>query len=46
VAKYLGILFGIALSSDGDPSARVMACHALCACKRLDFTIFEDTDKA
>ncbi|CBF82466.1 hypothetical protein AN9141.2 [Aspergillus nidulans FGSC A4] len=32
VAKYLGILFGIALSSDGDPSARVMACHALCAC--------------
>ncbi|KAL4994720.1 hypothetical protein BDV10DRAFT_145540 [Aspergillus recurvatus] len=32
VTKNLGILFGIALSSDGDPSARVMACHALCAC--------------
>ncbi|KAL4975955.1 hypothetical protein BDW66DRAFT_61620 [Aspergillus desertorum] len=32
MTKNLGILFGIALSSDGDPSARVMACHALCAC--------------
>ncbi|KAL4917136.1 hypothetical protein BDW62DRAFT_90614 [Aspergillus aurantiobrunneus] len=32
VAKNLGILFGIALSSDGDPSTRIMACHALCAC--------------
>ncbi|KAL4801977.1 hypothetical protein BDV18DRAFT_68775 [Aspergillus unguis] len=32
VSKELGILFGIALSSDGDPSARIMACHALCAC--------------
>ncbi|KAL2841697.1 hypothetical protein BJY01DRAFT_7795 [Aspergillus pseudoustus] len=32
ITHNLGILFGIALSSDGDPSARVMACHALCAC--------------
>ncbi|BCS23376.1 Zn(II)2Cys6 transcription factor [Aspergillus puulaauensis] len=32
VTKNLGIIFGIALSSDGDPSTRVMACHALCAC--------------
>ncbi|KAL2812154.1 hypothetical protein BJX63DRAFT_259922 [Aspergillus granulosus] len=32
VTQNLGIIFGIALSSDGDPSARVMACHALCAC--------------
>ncbi|KAL4930485.1 Zn(II)2Cys6 transcription factor [Aspergillus undulatus] len=31
VTKNLGILFGIALSSDGDPAARIMACHALCA---------------
>ncbi|KAL4878294.1 hypothetical protein BJY04DRAFT_229850 [Aspergillus karnatakaensis] len=30
--KNLGIVFGIALSSDGDASARIMACHALCAC--------------
>lgn len=27
------MLFGVALSSDGDPFARTMACHALCACK-------------
>ncbi|KAL2864953.1 uncharacterized protein BJX67DRAFT_197623 [Aspergillus lucknowensis] len=32
VAQNLGIIFGIALSSDGDASARVMACHALSAC--------------
>ncbi|KAL2824803.1 hypothetical protein BDW59DRAFT_83021 [Aspergillus cavernicola] len=32
VMKNLGVLFGIALSSDGDPAARIMACHALCAC--------------
>ncbi|KAL4742999.1 hypothetical protein BDV11DRAFT_141398 [Aspergillus similis] len=32
VTKNLGTLFGIALSSDGDPSARVVACHAICAC--------------
>ncbi|KAL4869706.1 hypothetical protein BDV12DRAFT_74996 [Aspergillus spectabilis] len=32
VTKNLGIVFGIALSSDGDASARIMACHALCAC--------------
>ncbi|KAL4949015.1 hypothetical protein BDW69DRAFT_83036 [Aspergillus filifer] len=31
VTKNLSILFGIALSSDGDPSARIMACHALFA---------------
>ncbi|KKK18651.1 hypothetical protein AOCH_004128 [Aspergillus ochraceoroseus] len=30
--KSLDIIFGIALSSDDDPSARIMACHALCAC--------------
>lgn len=35
MTKNLGIIFGIALSSDGDPSTRVMACHALCACKGL-----------
>lgn len=35
MTKNLGILFGIALSSDGDPSTRVMACYALCACKGL-----------
>ncbi|KAL4783431.1 hypothetical protein BJX76DRAFT_348582 [Aspergillus varians] len=32
VTKNLDILFGIALSSEADPSARIMACHALCAC--------------
>ncbi|XHG09024.1 hypothetical protein AWENTII_012105 [Aspergillus wentii] len=32
VMENLGILFGIALSTDDDPSARIMACHALCAC--------------
>lgn len=35
MTKNLGILFSIALSSDGDPSTRVMACYALCACKGL-----------
>lgn len=35
MTKNLGTIFGIALSSDGDPSTRVMACHALCACKGL-----------
>ncbi|KAL2798599.1 hypothetical protein BJX66DRAFT_35747 [Aspergillus keveii] len=32
ITQNLSTLFGIALSSDGDPSARVMACHALSAC--------------
>ncbi|KAL5334865.1 hypothetical protein BJX70DRAFT_376905 [Aspergillus crustosus] len=32
VTENLGIVFGIALSSDGDASSRIMACHALCAC--------------
>ncbi|KAI9372114.1 hypothetical protein BJX61DRAFT_534205 [Aspergillus egyptiacus] len=32
LANNLGVLFGIALSSDGDPAARIMACYALCAC--------------
>lgn len=33
ILKYLDILFGIALSTDDEPSLRIMACHALCACK-------------
>lgn len=32
VMENLSVLFGIALSADDDPSARTMACHALCAC--------------
>ncbi|PLB37594.1 Zn(II)2Cys6 transcription factor [Aspergillus candidus] len=32
ILKYLDILFGIALSTDDEPSLRIMACHALCAC--------------
>ena len=33
--ENLSVLFGIALSADDDPSARTMACHALCACMEL-----------
>lgn len=33
--ENLSVLFGIALSADDDPSARTMACHALCACMGL-----------
>ncbi|KAG2010737.1 hypothetical protein GB937_007706 [Aspergillus fischeri] len=32
ILTNLGIIFGIALSTDDDPSVRIMACHALCAC--------------
>ncbi|KAF7133990.1 hypothetical protein CNMCM5793_005516 [Aspergillus hiratsukae] len=32
ILTNLGILFGIALSTDDDPSVRIMAGHALCAC--------------
>lgn len=35
VMENLSVLFGIALSADDDPSARTMACHALCACMEL-----------
>lgn len=31
IMANLSILFGIALSVEDDPSARIMACHALCA---------------
>lgn len=33
MTRSLSILFGIALSVDDEISLRVMACHALCACK-------------
>jgi len=33
--ENLSVLFGIALSADDDPSARTMACHALCACMEI-----------
>lgn len=32
IADNLNYLFGIALSADDEPSLRIMACHALCAC--------------
>ena len=52
--ENLSVLFGIALSADDDPSARTMACHALCACTcdnfpcpRLsrNFLVFRDAMK-
>ena len=52
--ENLSVLFGIALSADDDPSARSMACHALCACTcdnfpcpRLsrNFLVFRDAMK-
>lgn len=30
--ENLNYLFGIAFSADDEPSLRIMACHALCAC--------------
>ncbi|KAJ5895632.1 hypothetical protein N7495_007323 [Penicillium taxi] len=33
ITENLNYLFGIALSADDEPSLRIMACHALCACK-------------
>ncbi|RJE25362.1 hypothetical protein PHISCL_02325 [Aspergillus sclerotialis] len=32
MVENLNIVFGIALSTDNDPAASIMACHALCAC--------------
>ncbi|KAJ6015886.1 Protein of unknown function DUF3468 [Penicillium herquei] len=32
ISENLNYLFGIALSADDEPSLRIMACHALCAC--------------
>ncbi|KAJ5893121.1 hypothetical protein N7504_009812 [Penicillium tannophilum] len=32
ISENLDYLFGIALSADDEPSLRIMACHALCAC--------------
>ncbi|OQE29586.1 hypothetical protein PENSTE_c002G08775 [Penicillium steckii] len=32
ITENLNYLFGIALSADDEPSLRIMACHALCAC--------------
>lgn len=40
VMENLSILFGIAISADDDPSARTMACHALCACKSEPFLTY------
>lgn len=33
ITENLNYLFGIALSADDEPSLRIMACHALCACE-------------
>lgn len=40
VIKNLGIIFGIALSAEDDPPVRIMACHALCACKKRTPAVF------
>lgn len=32
ITENLDYLFGIAFSADDEPSLRIMACHALCAC--------------
>jgi hypothetical protein len=32
ISENLNYLFGIAFSADDEPSLRIMACHALCAC--------------
>lgn len=32
ITENLNYLFGIAFSADDEPSLRIMACHALCAC--------------
>ncbi|KAJ5180897.1 Protein of unknown function DUF3468 [Penicillium capsulatum] len=32
ITENLNYLFGVALSADDEPSLRIMACHALCAC--------------
>ncbi|KAJ5201421.1 uncharacterized protein N7498_006084 [Penicillium cinerascens] len=32
ISDNLNYLWGIALSADDEPSLRIMACHALCAC--------------
>lgn len=35
ITDNLNYLWGIALSADDEPSLRIMACHALCACTSL-----------
>lgn len=32
ITENLNYLFGLAFSADDEPSLRIMACHALCAC--------------
>lgn len=40
ISDNLNYLWGIALSADDEPSLRIMACHALCAC--TSYAIFPD----
>lgn len=46
ISEILNILFSIALSADDDFLTRIMACHALCACKSpLGPQLSESADK-
>ncbi|KAE8348815.1 hypothetical protein BDV28DRAFT_152470 [Aspergillus coremiiformis] len=43
VVSNLGIVLGIALSADDNPPVRIMACHALSACKSFPTNVATDT---
>ncbi|KAF7585149.1 hypothetical protein BBP40_012101, partial [Aspergillus hancockii] len=46
ILSNLNALFGIALSTDDDPSVCIMACHALCACKNFSLWRSVELDDA